>query len=295
MGCPVPSPLDSDLLRSFKAVAETGSVTHAAEKIGRTQSALSMQIRRLEDVLGQPLFDRRPRGVDLTSRGEQLLPYARRVIRTLDEAAVALREKPIGGPVRIGIPDEYATSLLPRVLADFSDRHPDIEISILLDYSAHQMTALAEDRVDLAVLFESAEPTSGEVLCIDPTVWTCSVAHRLHLRRPVPIAGYLRSCWCQDIAIGSLKRHGIPYRLAFECDTSSGLRDAVRAGLAVAPLARSTIPPGCRELAIDDGFPLIDSSRVVLYRNPRGSTAAAEAFAIMLREAFRPLASGKPT
>ena len=119
-------PLDSDLMRSFLAVAETGSVTLAADRVGRTQSAVSMQIRRLEDSLGQPLFLRQPRGVALTPRGEQLLPYARRVTSLLDEAAVALREKPLDGPVRIGIPDEYAETVLPRALAAFSERHPAV-------------------------------------------------------------------------------------------------------------------------------------------------------------------------
>ena len=132
-------PLESDLMRAFLAVAETGSVTSAAGRIGRTQSAVSMQIRRLEDSLGQPLFHRLPRGVSLTARGAQLMPYAQRVVGLLDEAATALREKPLVGPVRIGIPDEYAETVLPRALAVFSERHPAVEVMVRCDFTSPQL------------------------------------------------------------------------------------------------------------------------------------------------------------
>ena len=110
----------------------------------RTQSAVSLQIKRLEDSLGQPLFERQARGVVLTPRGEQLLPYARKVVALLDQAAVALREKPLVGPVRVGIPDEYSGTVLPRVLAAFDERHEGVEVSVRVDHSTAQMRALAD-------------------------------------------------------------------------------------------------------------------------------------------------------
>jgi DNA-binding transcriptional LysR family regulator len=284
-------PLDSDLMRSFLAVAETGSVTGAADRVGRTQSALSMQIRRLEATLGQPLFLRLPRGVALTPRGEQLLPYARRVTSLLDEAATALREKPLDGPVRIGIPDEYAETVLPRALAAFSERHPAVEVTVRCDFSAPQSLALSEDQLDLAVIYDSSHTSGDEVLCIDPTVWVTSIAHEQHLQMPVPIGVYFRSDWCRDFALRSLDQQSIPWRTAFECDTSGSLRIAARTGLAIAPLSRSTIPPNCRELTEADGFPVVDRARVVLKRNPRGSSPAIDGLADTVREAFRPLAA----
>lgn len=285
-------PLDSELLRAFLAVAETGSVTGAAERVGRTQSAVSMQLKRLEESLGQRLFQRLPRGVALTTRGEQLLPYARRAVQVLREAAVALRERPLFGPVRIGIPEEYGETVLPQALAAFSERHPAVEVTVRCDYSCPQLAALEADEVDLAVVFEWNRANVGEVLCVDPTVWVTSEAQAQHRHRPLPIGVYFRSDWCRDFALRSLQQQGIGYRTAFECDTSGGLRMAVRSGLAVAPLSRSTIPPGCRELTAADGFPMVDSSCVVLHRNPRGSSEAIEGMAAMLREAFRPLAGG---
>lgn len=291
---PMAIPLDSDLMRTFLEVAESGSVTRAAETVGRTQSAVSMQIRRLEEALGQALFERQPRGVELTPRGAQLVPYARRVVGLLDEAATALREKPLAGPVRVGIPDEYSETILPRALAAFGERHPGVEVTVRCDHSAAQLAALEADDLDLAVIYDWRATSGAEVLGHDPTVWVTSQTHRQDLRRPLPIAAYIRSDWCRDFALRSLEQQGLPYRTAYECDMASGLRTAVRSGLAIAPLSRSTVPPGCRELTAADGFPLVDSSRIVLRRNPRGSSPATDGLAAMLREAFRPLAGVRP-
>ena len=288
------APLDSDLMRSFLAVADTGSVTAAASRLLRTQSAVSLQIKRLEDSLGQPLFDRQARGVRLTPRGEQLVPYARRVVSLLDEAAIALREKPLVGPVRVGIPDEYSGSVLPRALAAFDERHEGVQVSIRCDHSEGQMDALERDQIDLAVIYDWSYVEEGEHLCIDPTVWVTSVAHQQHLRRPVPVGGYFRSDWCRDFAEESLNRQGIVWRQAWSCDLAGGLRVAVTSGIAIAPLSRSTIPPGCRELTSEDGYPIVDSARVILRRNPRGTSQAIEGMAAMLREAFAPLSSLHP-
>ena len=287
-------PLDSDLMRAFLAVADSGSVTAAADRVGRTQSAVSMQIRRLEDSLGQPLFLRLPRGVALTPRGEQLLPYARRVTSLLDEAAVALREKPLIGPVRIGIPDEYAGSVLPRALAAFSERHPAVEVTVRCDATDPLMQALQQDRLDLAVIYDASLTSSDEVLGVDPTVWVTSVAHAQHLQVPVPVGVYLRLDWCTDFALRSLDQQRIVWRTAFECDTSASLRIAAQAGLAITPISRSTIPPGCRELTATEGYPIVDRARVVLRHNTRGTSPAIDGLAEMLREAFRPLAPRPP-
>jgi DNA-binding transcriptional LysR family regulator len=282
-------PLDSDLMRSFLAVADAGSVTAAAGRLFRTQSAVSLQVKRLEESLGQPLFDRQARGVVLTPRGEQLVPYARRVVALLDEAAIALREKPLVGPVRVGIPDEYSSTVVPRVLAAFDERHEGVQVSVRVDHSSAQIAALEADEIDLGVIYDWAYVQDGEVLCIDPTVWVTSVAHAQHLRRPVPVAVYFQSEWSRDYVEVSLNRLGIDWRAAWACDMAGGFRVAVTTGMAIAPLSRSTIPAGCRELTTEDGYPIVDNARVVLRRNPRGTSPAVEGMAALLREAFAPL------
>ena len=283
------APLESDLMRSFLAVADLGSVTAAADRLLRTQGAVSLQIRRLEDNLGQPLFTRLARGVALTPRGEQLMPYARRVVALLDEASVALREKPLVGPVRVGIPDEYSGSVLPRALAAFDERHEGVQVSVRVEHSAAQIQALEADEIDLGVIYDWAYVQEGEVLCIDPTIWVTSISHAQHLRRPLPVAVYFKSEWSRDYAEAGLDQQGIDWRPAWSCDMAGGFRVAVTNGMAIAPLSRSTIPAGCRELTAADGFPIVDSARVVLRRNPRGTSPAVEGMAAMLREAFLPL------
>lgn len=283
--------LDSDLMRGFLAVTEAGSVTRGTARLGRMLSAVSMQIRRLEEMRGRPLFERQPRGVTLTERRAQLLPYARRVVDLLAEAGQALRERPLAGPVRVGIPEEYSERLLPAALAAFAARHPGVEVSVRVDYSAPQLAALSAGAIDLAVTFAAGQEGPGEVLGVDPTVWVTSAVHGQHLRRPLPIAAFFRSNWCRDYAEGSLRRQGIGYRVAWECDTHGGMEQAVRAGLAVAPLARSALPDGCRELTTEDGFSPIDATAIVLHRAPGGASEVIEGIAEMLRAAFRPLAA----
>jgi DNA-binding transcriptional LysR family regulator len=153
------------------------------------------------------------------------------------------------------------------------------------------MAAMEDDHLDLAVVYDSNHTSSDEVLCVDPTVWVTSIAHAQHLQDPVPVGVYINYDWCREFALPSLEQQRINWRPAFECDTSGSLRIAARAGLAISPLSRSTIPAGCRELTAADGFPIIDRSRVVLRRNPRGTSEAIEGLAATMREAFRPLAA----
>lgn len=282
-------PLESDLLRIFVAVAQAGNVTHAAERLGRTQSAVSMQVRKLEDSVGVTLFERGPRGVALTLEGKRLLPYARRIVGLVDETTAAMRTTPLDGPVRVGIPEEYNQTVLPNALAAFAEIHPNIEVTVLCGYTAQQLAALDADELDLAIIFDWCDGIAGELLAVDPTVWVSSVAHNRHLERPVPVALYWRSSWCRDFALRSLERYALPYRIAYTCDTSGGLRSAIVSGLTIAPLSRSNIPPGARELTIADGFPPIDSSRVVLKRNPRRGGPAIDGMADMIRKSFGPL------
>ncbi|CDX38345.1 LysR family transcriptional regulator [Mesorhizobium sp. ORS 3359] len=278
--------LDSDLLRTFVAVAETGNFTRAAEKAGRTQSAVSMQMKKLEDMVGDNLFERGSRGVALTRRGGELIANARRIVSLLDETAASLVAPPLGGLVRIGIPAEYGRSILSRALGEFAKRHPRVEVTVRYAHSDSQVRALATGELDLAVVFEWEGSSGGEVLMHDPTVWVTSTLHRMHEERPVPIALYSRNGWCRDFAIKSLQQRGLDYRVAYTSDTNGGLTLAVTSGLAIAPISRSNIPPDCRELTAADGFGDIDSSNVVLHRNPLATGEAIDGMENAIRDAF---------
>ncbi|MER9275848.1 LysR substrate-binding domain-containing protein [Mesorhizobium sp. M0522] len=278
--------LHSDLLRTFVAVADTGNFTKAAERAGRTQSAVSMQMKRLEGMIGDSLFERGSRGVALTQRGGELIANARRIVSLLDETAASMVAAPLGGPVRIGIPEEYGHAILSRALGAFAKRHPQVDITVRYAHSGAQIAALAAGELDLAVVFEWQDLSGGEVLMHDPTVWVTSELHHMHEERPVPIALYNRAGWCKDFAIKSLEQRGLAYRVAYTSDTNGGLRLAVTSGLAIAPISRSNIPAGCRELTAADGFGDIDSSNVVLRRNPNASGEAIDGMEEAIREAF---------
>ncbi|MER8820397.1 LysR substrate-binding domain-containing protein [Mesorhizobium sp. M0991] len=278
--------LDSDLLRTFVAVADTGNFTKAAERAGRTQSAVSMQMKRLEGMVGDSLFERGSRGVALTRRGGELIANARRIVSLLDETAASMVVAPLGGPVRIGIPEEYGHAILSRALGAFAKRHPQVDITVRYAHSGAQIASLAAGELDLAVVFEWQDLSGGEVLMHDPTVWVTSELHHMHEERPVPIALYNRAGWCKDFAIKSLEQRGLTYRVAYTSDTNGGLRLAVTSGLAIAPISRSNIPAGCRELTAADGFGDIDSSNVVLRRNPNASGEAIDGMEEAIREAF---------
>jgi len=278
--------LDSDLLRTFVAIVDTGNFTKAAERAGRTQSAVSMQMKKLEAAVGNTLFERGSRGVVLTRRGGELVANARRIVSLLDEAAASLAAPQLGGPVRIGIPEEYGHAILSRALSAFSKRHAKVEVTVRYAHSGAQIEAVETGELDLAVVFEWQGHSGGEVLMHDPTVWVTSTLHNMHEERPVPIALYNREGWCRDFAIKSLEERGLAYRVAYTSDTNGGLKLAVTSGLAIAPISRSNIPAGCRELSAADGFGAIDSSNVVMRRSATAGSEAIDGMADAIREAF---------
>lgn len=282
-------PLDSDLLRTFLAVADAGNLTRAADIVRRTQSAVSMQIKRLEDLVGLPLFERHSRGVVLTTDGLRLVDKARHIVTLLDDTATAMRQPALGGSVRIGISEEYINSTLPTALGAFAAIHPGVEVTVQQGTSMSNLADLEAGEIDIAVVFEPGGRSRNEVLMVDPTVWVTSDQHGTHMRQPLPIATYtyIEGGWCDDLAMKSLKRRDIESRIAFVSRTTSGLIAAVLSGLAVAPLSRSAIPPNCRELAEEDGFGIIDLSNVVLRTRPGTRSETIDAMAEAIRRAFR--------
>lgn len=278
--------LESDLLRTFVAVAETGSFTRAAELVGRTQSAVSMQIKKLESIVSGELFARGSRGVGLTRQGEKLLGNATRIVALLDETATTLSAPPLDGPVRIGIPESYGQTVLSQALGSFAKRHPRVEVTVRHGHSDSQMAAVERGELDIAVVFQWDGAPQGEMLTTDPSVWVTSDLHGAHERAPVPVALYDNLGWSRDFAVRSLRERGIQYRVAYLSSSTDGIKLAVSAGLAIAPMARSNIPPDCRELTEAEGFGDIDASRVVMHRRPGPATNAMTGMMEAIREAF---------
>lgn len=286
--------LESDLLRTFVAIADSGSFSRAAGVVGRSQSAISMQIKRLEEVAGATLFMRGARGIRLTPPGESLLIKARAIVALLDQAADELRADPLEGTVRIGIPEEYGATILPAVLARFAETHPAVQVTVRCEPSPACEAALARGELDLALLVIDSGGGEGQLLAHDPTVWVTSARHAAHEQDPVPVAMFEPDCWWRDWALKALNDRGRRYRIAYTSRSIAGLQAAVTSGLAIAVLAQSTMPAGSRMLTAEEGFTALPGSAIVLRRRPAAGARAVAGMAEALREAFLRRAARRP-
>lgn len=240
--------LNSDHLRTFLAILEAGSMTGGAERIGRSQSATSLQIRQLEEVVGQPLFRRHGRGVTLTIAGEKLRPVARDVVQSLDATLSELRGGGLKGKLRIGMPDDHSRSELANIISSFAALHPDVELEVHCALGAGFATALTSGALDLAV-YEVAEPGRDDtILKEDQLVWMCSRDRDVSALEVLPIAVFDRDCWWRDLALSSLDKEGRRYEVVFTSESATGVRAAVQAGIAAGLLSASEESEGLRPL-----------------------------------------------
>ncbi len=276
--------LDSDLVRTFLAVAESGSVTAGARRIGRSQSATSLQIKQLEEIVGQALFRRHGRGVRPTVAGERLLPVARRVTQSLDAVLTELRGEGLSGELRVGLPDDQGHAVLTDIVAEFAARHPDVRLQVHSALGAGYGAALRSGALDLAV-FEVPEPAPQDVvLRQDALIWMASPQRELCAARVLPIAVFDRDCWWRDAALSGLEAAGRRYRIVFTSESARGVRAAVQAGFAAGLLgagarhAEGLVPLG--------GLDLRQPSFLVLRRAPAASGETVEAMSAAIRRAF---------
>ncbi len=286
--------LDSELLRTFVAIADGGSFTVAAERLGRTQSAISMQVKRLEEIAEQPLFTRHARGVSLTGCGEALVTEARRIVLLLERASDGMRRQSLAGGVRVGIPEEYGATILPAVLARFAQGQPGVQVTVRCESSKTLERALHGREIDLAVLVIDSGQAEGEILVHDPMVWVTSSRHVVHEQDPLPVAMFEQDCWVRDRALKVLDRAHRRYRVAYTSRAITGLQAAASAGLAVTVLGASTVPAGCRVLTAAEGFLELPGSSIVLREARSIAGPAVAAMAAAMRAAFAGMAVKAP-
>ena len=277
--------LDSDLLRTFVAIVDAGGFTPAARQIHRTQSAVSMQMRRLEATLDRALFQRDGRGMRLTPDGEALLDYARRLLKLHDEALAVLARPDVSGLVRLGTPDDYVNRFLPSILVRFAQAFPKVQVEVYCEPSVNQRRLLAEDRLDLALITCIPDEETGEVLRREPTVWATAERYLVHEDDPLPLALFQPGCPFRNWALADLNEMGRSHRIAYTSASISGILAAVTAGLAVTVLGRSVLPTGIRPLSVNEGFSLLPTASITLHRG-RTVSAVAECLADYIREGF---------
>ncbi len=288
--------LDSDLLRTFVAIADSGSFTAAAKAVSRTQSAVSMQIKRLEETIGSALFVRAGRSISLTADGESLLGYARRILRLQDQALARLAEPSMAGRVRIGAPDDYVTQFMPGILARFAGSHPNVQVGLHCEPSAVLNDQLDRGELDLAIVTTSPRYADSVAVRNEPVIWATSATHEVHQEIPLRLALFQPPCILREWALSALDDLQWPYRIAYVSPSQAGLFAAVQAGLAVTPLGSSWMPQGLRELGAADGFPQLPNLGITLERGQRHRAPAVDALADHIVESFagadqRPLAA----
>lgn len=278
--------LSSDLLHTFLAVADAGSVTEGAGRIFRSQSAVSLQIRKLEEVLGQPVFQRHGRGVVLTGVGERLLPVARDVVGKLDATLRDLTADDLHGTLRLGIPDDQGKEVLSRIVGEFSQSHPLVDLDVTCALSAGFPDALASGVLDIAI-YETAHPQPGlEVLREEQTYWMVSRHHDLLSRDPLPVALFDRECWWRDAALEALRKAGRPFRVVYSSQSERGVAAALEAGIAIGLLGESSMTESLRRLGPDEGFGDMPVSSLVLGLGPDVNTPPIDAMKTAIRRAF---------
>nr|CAD6413297.1 LysR family transcriptional regulator [Rhizobium sp. Q54] len=263
--------LDNDVLRTFVAIAETGNFSTAAEAVLRTPSAVSMQIKKLEEQLKTTLFLRDARSVTLTHHGEMLLSYARRMLALSNEAVSRFVMPELSGVVRLGAPDDIAERLLPRILKDFADSFPGIMVDVTVDMSSALRKRVEEQRLDLALF--NCNPRSfsgiGEVIHTERLVWAGAKCGNAHLRDPLPISVWEEGCCWRQEAIAQLERHKRPYRVAYASAHTMAQRAAVLSDLAIAPFPRSYVANEMVVLGAQEGLPELFSFDVRLITTPQ--------------------------
>ncbi|AOY94487.1 LysR family transcriptional regulator [Cupriavidus sp. USMAA2-4] len=262
--------LDLDVLEMLVAVAETGSFARGAESVHRSPSAVSMQIKGLEEALGKPLFVRSTRNVAITAEGKTLLDYGRRMLAMREEAWASIVRPEIKGRVTIGVPDDYASSLLPQVLGKFAVAHPRVEIRVIGLPSSALVPLLKDNTLDLACITK-AKGIAGEFIRYEPMVWAGSPARKVWQERPLPLAVFAQGSTARANAIHALQRENIRFRMSYESPSLLGVLSMVEAGLAIAPLARCSVPGHLVQLSQNEGLPPLDDLEVVLARSARSA------------------------
>jgi DNA-binding transcriptional LysR family regulator len=254
--------LDIELLRAFVVVAETRNFTRAAQRLGRVQSAVSMQIKRLEELLNARLLERSHRRVTLTSQGEVVLRYAHRVMHLTDEALIELGNGARSGRVRLAATD-MSIGFLPQVFERFRTSYPLVEIELLCMPSLAALEALEDGRADLAFVTQTCGRKGGKRIARTPLIWVSAPSVDLTTMDPLPVALFAPECIYRTATIEVLEKSAIRYRLAYESASRAGLDCVVEAGLAVAVLPAKTISRSLRD--VSEKLPALPDLKTYLF------------------------------
>ncbi len=260
------APLDLDQLQSFCAIADCGSFTEAARRVNKTQSAVSMQIKRLEERLGQTLLTRDGRSVSLTHHGEVLYERARKMLRTNAEILDHFNDSDLAGSIRFGVPDDYAVRLLPVILSSFQRTHPKIAVDVSCMASEELLNGMKAGRYDLIVFTQGTDHNFGELFRTEKMFWVSSHGGRALASEPLGIACGPNCCIWRKDAMEQLERSGLDYRVAYTSSNATAISSAVLSDLAIGFLPESALQPGMRVIGEEYGLPRLADAQIALTR-----------------------------
>ena len=285
--------LDIDALRAFASIVDLGSFSLAASRLGRTQSALSLQLRKLEEMLGQTLLRRIQGRVDgPTEEGRALLGYARQMLQLNDEAWHSIARHEEAGVLRIGLPEEYMESVFPAAMARFAAAYPRMRLQLRSDTSAALLAALAAGELDTAFFKHCREDEAGDLpVWREPLLWLAGAGHYPALPTPLPLALYRENCAFRLAATQALAAAGKSWELCYSGASATGLRHAVRAGIGITVLPRSQAGDDMRIL---EGLPLLPDARLSARHAGSAIHPAAERFVALIGDAIRAISPGRP-
>ena len=267
--------LDLELLRSFVSVVDSGGFTRAGERVHRTQSTVSQQIKRLEDDIGQTLLNRNGKEVTPTEAGERLLSYARRLLALAEEARDVLARPDHEGAVKLGIPEDFAAYRLAKLLAAFSRAHPALRLDVRADQSLNLKRDIERGDLDLALLKRGVDDTRPAIAAWPEQVyWVTSKSHPVNLDgRSLPLIGFPLGCIYRTRAIHALESEGRAWHMAYTSSSLAGIQAAVAAGMGLSILSDMSVQAEHRVLTAREGFAPIDRTEVALVASPDASPA----------------------
>ncbi|MEY1556283.1 LysR family transcriptional regulator [Yoonia sp. R2331] len=283
----MPRNLDLTALRSFVAVADTGGVTRAAGFLNLTQSAVSMQLKRLEESIGVELLDRSARTIGLTASGEQLVSYARRMLDLNDEVYGKLTSEEFEGEIKLGVPHDIVYPAIPQVLHRFNAAYPRLRVRLLSSNTQALKTQFNRGEVELILTTESEGSEGRQTLCTRNLVWVGAPGSTVWRARPLPLA-FCQSCLFRPRVQRSLDDAGIAWEMAVEGDGDRAIEATVSADLAIHAVLDGTEPPYFDRLPVSTGLPKLDQMQINLYRAELATGAAMDDLTRMLEDAFRP-------
>lgn len=272
------------------AIVDTGGFTAAAERVGRTQSAVSARIAQLEESLGVRLLERSRRGISLTETGERLVAHARRLLAYEREALTDMKGGVPEGSVRLGMPDDYVDAYFTPAIARFAAAYPRIEISIRCDLSKNIEPEVERGHIDLALFTRDLNRPTGELLKREKLLWLAARGYRPERNDPLPLALFPAGCRARPHITSALDKAGLSWRTACTSSSQSGVYAVVETGLCITVLPECAAPPHWRRLGQAEGLPALPDMEIGLLLASSAS-AAARRLADTLRVALSPAAS----